>query len=67
MGPDSGPGCMFWIGGNWPIRVRRSWGLGVLTVVVTILASACAPRTAKLYSVDTGAALLELHYRGGLF
>lgn len=37
----------------------------MLAVVATMIASACAPRTASLYSIDTGAASLELHYRGG--
>jgi len=49
---------------------QRGWRSGVLTVVVAILASACAPRTASprtasLYSIDTGAASLELHFTDG--
>ena len=52
---------------------RRGWRVGILAVVVAILAGACAPRTvpltvpttARLYSIDTAAASLELHYEGG--
>ena len=52
---------------------RRGWRVGILAVVVAILAGACAPRTvpltvpttARLYSIDTAAASLELHYEDG--
>jgi hypothetical protein len=45
--------------------MRRDWRVGILAVVVAVLAGACAPRTVHLYSVDTGAASLELHYKDG--
>ena len=44
---------------------RRGWRVGILAVVVAILAGACAPRTARLYSIDTAAPSLELHYKDG--
>ena len=37
----------------------------MLVVGVAILAGACAPRTARLYSIDTAAASIELHYKDG--
>lgn len=44
---------------------RHAWWLGVLVTICGLLASACAPRTARLYSVDTASPPLELHYKGG--
>ena len=40
---------------------RRRGMIGVLMIVATILAGACAPRTVGLYSLDTVEASLELH------
>lgn len=45
---------------------RRGGMFGVLIVVATILAGACAPRTVSLYSLDTVEASLELHYKDGV-
>jgi len=44
---------------------RRREMIGVLMIVATILAGACAPRTVGLYSLDTVEASLELHYKDG--
>ncbi len=44
---------------------RRREMIGVLVIVATMLAGACAPRTIGLYSLDTVEASLELHYRDG--
>jgi hypothetical protein len=44
--------------------MRQDWRVGILAVVVAVCAGACAPHTVRLFSVDTGAASLELHYKG---
>lgn len=44
--------------------MRQDWRVGILAVVVAVCTGACAPHTVRLFSVDTGAASLELHYKG---
>jgi hypothetical protein len=45
---------------------RRDWSVGIVAVVLALFSGACASshHTVRLYSVDTGAPSLELHYEG---
>lgn len=43
----------------------RRLGMLVLVSCCGMFAITCAPRTARLYSVDTASAPLELRYKGG--